>query len=148
VLYSRHGSKLMRQELLTRLRASSIALLLLLNWVVLPVSSAFYAEEACAMVCCVEDGFCCCTPPRPSVRKSHSDDHDLINSSQLAAPCPPDCGATHSSGGSFLRAAARTAGPYIWHSGEVTATPSPVTCAHEEVRSGPSSPRAPPFFSI
>ncbi|HET9529544.1 MAG TPA: hypothetical protein VFQ92_04285, partial [Blastocatellia bacterium] len=133
----------MRQGILKKLRASSIAFLILLNWIAVPVAFAVDQQDACAMVCCIEDGYCCCTPSKPSVRKDPLDPRDHIDGAQLTSSCPSGCATTQASSQSFLRALARTADPQLRTSGAVSVASPPVTSAHEEVRSGPLSPRPP-----
>src|SRR5437588_12788982 len=97
------------QHYLTRLRAASAVLLLLLGWLSAPMSWAIASSDVCSMSCCVTSGHCCCTPRHAWVEGQDHSDQDAIDRAEMTSSCPAECSSSALSSSLLMRGQAQTA---------------------------------------
>ncbi len=128
------------------IRAAAGAMLLLFNWLAVPVSLASSEPEFCSMECCVAEGHCCCAARKPWVEGQKPDGLPIVAQHQVSSKCPYSCAPSWKRGHS-LRMIERP----VAHDHLLAEKPSNSydgsTPIHNSSWFALSSPRAPPPFN-
>lgn len=135
-----------RQRWMNGIRAAAGAMLLLFNWLAVPVSLASSEPEFCSMECCVADGHCCCAARKLWVEGQKPGDSPIVSQHQVSSKCSYSC-APSSKRGHSLRVIERPVAQDRVLAEKPSNSHGDSTPIHNSSRFALSSPRAPPPFN-
>jgi hypothetical protein len=135
-----------KQTIRFRLHVAAAALALVLGWISMPLSLAFWESDVCEMECCIAKGHCCCATRHAYVkgREPKPGDVSLNIETTLTDPCPVGCAASRISAQNYLPRALQAQESLIALASILLPRYRDRFSHDHQFAAQPSSPRAPP----